>query len=417
VRAALIGPVPPHLGGATPGGVATHQVHLASGLAAAGVDAPLLATNTHVEPTAWRALPAEADFPLYRMARPGRARRNYLAAVGPQRIARYAAYLARRPQAGSRREVLANLLWYRHFVAEVQPDVIHVQHPLERCSYVRMVQQLEHWRLPMVVTAHSLFGEHDMVTIETHMAPNLRAADRVIAVSRHIADQAVQLGVASDRVEVIRSGVDVARFRPRDRAAARRRLDIAESTRLVLFVGNLEPRKQVDVLIQAMAEVRRGIPSAELVIVGSGESAGVLDQTEALLRLARNLDLLAAVHFPGRVEDERLLDFYAAADVFALPSSSEAQGIVALEAMACGLPVVATAVGGLLETIDAGRTGHLVPSGDIAALAVCVLELLENEPHRQAVAAAARQAVEQEFSWAQAVAATIEVYRAVLDCQ
>jgi type III pantothenate kinase len=79
--------------------------------------------------------------------------------------------------------------------------------------------------------------------------------------------------------------------------------------------------------------------------------------------------------------------------------------------------VVATAVGGLLETIDDGRTGHLVPSGDVAALAEGVLALLENEPHRHAVAAAARQAVEQDFSWAQAVAATIEVYRDVLGCQ
>jgi glycosyltransferase involved in cell wall biosynthesis len=416
VRAALIGPVPPHLGGATPGGVATHQVHLAAGLAAASIDAPLLATNTCVSPKAWRAAPSQADFPLFRMARPDGARRDYLAAVGSVRMARYAAYLALHPQLGSRREVLLNTLWYRHFLAEVRADVIHVQHPLERCSYVRLVQQLEGWRLPLIVTAHSLFGEHDARTIETRMAPNLCAADRVIAVSGHIADQAVQLGVERSRVRVIRSGVDIDRFRPRDRTRARRALGIAESTRLVLFVGNLEPRKQIDILIQAMAEVRRRIPAAELLIVGSGESAGVLDQTESLMRLARNLDLGAAVHFEGRVEDQRLLDFYAAADLFALPSSSEAQGIVALEAMACGLPVVATAVGGLLETIDAGRTGHLVPSGDVAALAEGVLTLLENEPHRQAVAAAARQAVERDFSWAPAVTATIDVYRDVLGC-
>ena len=417
MRAALIGPVPPHLGGATPGGVATHQVHLAAGLAAAGIDAPLLATNACVSLKAWRAVPGEADFPLYRLARPGRTRRDYLAAVGPYRTARYATYLAMRPTAGSRREVLANLLWYRTFLAEVQPDVIHVQHPLERCSYVRMVQQLEGWRRPLIVTTHSLFGEHDAATIETRMAPNLRAADRVITVSGHIGDQAVQLGVDRGRVRVIRSGVDAARFQPRDRAAARHALGIDQATRLVLFVGNLEPRKQVDVLIQAMVEVRRRIPAAELVIVGSGESAGVLDQSEALLRLTRNLDLLAAVRFTGRVEDQRLLDFYAAADVFALPSSSEAQGIVALEAMACGLPVVATAVGGLLETIDDGRTGHLVPSGDVAALAKGILALLENEPNRRAIAAAARQAVERDFSWAQAIDATIEVYRDVLECR
>jgi len=414
VRVALIGPVPPHLGGATPGGVATHQEQLAAGLAAAGVDAPLLATNTCTSPKAWRAV--HPDFPLFRLARPEDAFIDYLAAVGPFRTARYAAYLALHPQLGSRREVLLNTLWYRHFLAEVRPDVLHVQHPLERCSYVRQVQRLEGWRLPLVVTAHSLFGEHDAATIERLMAPNLRAADRVIAVSGHIADQALELGVDRGRVRVIRSGVDIDRFRPRDKATARHRLGIADSTRVVLFVGNLEPRKQVDVLVQAMVEVRRRLLTVELVIVGSGESAGVLDQTETLLRLTRNLGLLDAVHFVGRVEDQRLLDYYAAADVFALPSSSEAQGIVALEAMACGLPVVATAVGGLLETIEDGRTGHLVPSGDVTALAEGVLKLLENEPHRQAIAAAARQAVEHDFSWPGAVAATIEVYRDVLGC-
>src|ERR1700674_4105621 len=98
MRVALIGPVPPHLGGATPGGVATHQMHLAAGLASAGIDAPLLATNTRGAPAAWKAASHEAGFPLYRVGRPGRARRDYLAAVGPQRVARYAAHLALRPQ-------------------------------------------------------------------------------------------------------------------------------------------------------------------------------------------------------------------------------------------------------------------------------------------------------------------------------
>jgi glycosyltransferase involved in cell wall biosynthesis len=410
----LIGPVPPHLGGATPGGVATHQEHLAAGLAAAGIVAPLLATNTRVEPAAWNARDGEASFPLYRMGRPGRARRDYLAAVGAQRMARYAAHLALRPQGSSRKDVLANVLWYRYFLASVQPDVIHVQHPLERASYVRLVQRLEGWHVPLVVTAHSLFGEHEPSAIESLMAPNLRAADRVIAVSGKIAEQAIQLGVQPDRVRVIRSGVDLERFRPRDRATARRALRIDDATPLVLFVGNLEPRKQLDVLLRAMVDVRRRVPLAELNIVGSGESAGALDQTAYLVRLTRELELSAALQFVGRVEDQQLLQYYAAADVFALPSSSEAQGIVALEAMACDLPVVASAVGGLLDTIEHGRTGYLVPSGDIPALAQAIVALLEHEPTRRAIAAAAREAVEQNFSWPRAIEATIEVYRDVL---
>jgi len=415
VRVALIGPVPPSLGGATPGGVATHQVHLAAGLARAGIDARLLATNTRVAPSAWQA-PGEVDFPLYRMARPARAPHKYLAAVGPQHVARYAAHLASQPQGSSRREMLADLLWYRYFLAALRPDIIHVQHPLERATYVRMVQHYEGWRQPLIVTAHSLFGEHDAATIDTRMAPNLRGADRVIAVSGHVAEQAIQLGVDAHCVAVIRSGVDLERFAVRDRAAARRALHVDHARRLVLFVGNLEPRKQVDVLLRAMVEIRRRVPLAELIIVGTGDSAGAQDQTALLMRLVRDLALSESVRFVGRVEDGQLLDYYAAADVFALPSSSEAQGIVALEAMASGLPVVASAVGGLLDTIEEARTGHLVPSGDVAALARGVLLLLEDEPHRQKIAAAARQSVERNFSWAKSIAATIDVYRDVLGC-
>jgi glycosyltransferase involved in cell wall biosynthesis len=101
--------------------------------------------------------------------------------------------------------------------------------------------------------------------------------------------------------------------------------------------------------------------------------------------------------------------------VFALPSSSEAQGIVALEAMACGLPVVATAVGGLVGTIEDGQTGCLVPSGDVGALASALQILLQDPQWRQALGAAARHAVERDFSWKQAIEATIEVYREVLE--
>jgi glycosyltransferase involved in cell wall biosynthesis len=414
VRVALIGPVTPLLGGATPGGVATHQVHLAAGLAAAGVDAPLLATNTRALPAAWRAPADEAPFPLYRMGRDWR-RPDYLSAVGIDRLVRYTLHVAPRRGVGSRREILRNLLWYRRFMDEVRPDVVHVQHPLERTEYARTVQRLEGWRQPLVVTAHSLLGEHEPATIESTMAPNLRAADRVIAVSDHIADQAIDLGVDAERVRVIRSGVDVEQFQPRDRGAARRALGIADETPLVLFVGNLEPRKQVDVLLRAIAEVRRTVPPAEVVVVGSGENAGVQDQTARLLRLSRELGLggapSPAVRFAGRVEDEVLRNYYAAADVFALPSSSEAQGIVALEAMACGLVVVASAVGGLLGTIEDGRTGYLVPSGEVRPLAERLAAVLQDETQRRSVGAAARAAVVHEFSWRTTIAATIEVYQ------
>ena len=419
---ALIGPVPPELGGQTSGGVATHQAHLAAGLVRHGVQACLLATNATEAPSAPRAHPVgvlrRADpIPMLRL-RPLRVRdRDYLRRVGLVPLARYALHLARAGAGrSSRRDLLGHLLWYRVFLCDVRPSLIHVQHPLERCSNVREVLRLERLRLPLVVTAHSLFGEHPESAIYGQMAPNLRAAERIIAVSPHVADQAVALGVHPDRVRVIRSGVDTATFAPRDRRQARQALSLKAEAPLVLFVGNLEPRKQLDVLLRAVAELRSRAPEVELAIVGSGASAGADDQTERLRQLSRELDLRGAVHFAGAVDAETLLRWYAAADVFALPSSSEAQGIVALEAMACGLPVVASAVGGLLGTLEDGQTGYLVPPGDVPALTERILALLTEPARRARLGQAARRKVERDFSWEATVVSTIEVYREVLAC-
>jgi glycosyltransferase involved in cell wall biosynthesis len=185
---------------------------------------------------------------------------------------------------------------------------------------------------------------------------------------------------------------------------------------VVLFVGNLEPRKQVDVLLRAMQCVQESLPQAKLLVIGSGRSAGAEDQTERLISLSRELSLDQTVTFVGPVGDQQLLDYYVAANVFALPSSSEAQGIVALEAMACGLPVVASAVGGLLGTIHDGDTGFLVASGAVGPLAERLLQVLQDSHRAETIGAAARQSVERHFSWPQTVDATIQVYREVLAC-
>jgi glycosyltransferase involved in cell wall biosynthesis len=182
---------------------------------------------------------------------------------------------------------------------------------------------------------------------------------------------------------------------------------------MVLFVGNLEPRKQVDVLLRAV----RGLRGAQLVAIGTGDSAGADDQTTQLQQLAHELQLDDIVRFVGRVSSQDLERWYAAADVFALPSSSEAQGIVALEAMASGLPVIASAVGGLLGTIDDGRTGYLVPSGDFDALAARLAELLSNPSQRARIGMAARESVAREFTWDRAVLATLGVYTELVECR
>jgi D-inositol-3-phosphate glycosyltransferase len=406
------------LGGA-PGGVATHQVYLAQGLAAAGLDVSLLTTGAPAKTV--DAPPALEPLPMYRMWSPRRKQDwidpKYVRQVGATRLIRYALFTALQPRgalAASRRVLLGDLLWYARYIAGVRPDLIHVQHPLERQLYVGLLARLERWRLPVVVTVHSLFGEHPDEVVYGLMGPNLVRADRVIAVSQHVADQAVQLGVDVRRLRVIPSGVDVERFRPRDRLGSRRTLGLPADARVILFVGTLEARKQVDRLVAALPAVRKTVPNASLVVIGTGDHAGSGDQMPLLRRMVDELRLNEAVRFAGRVPEEDLADWYAAADVFALPSSSEGQGIAALEAMACGLPVVASAVGGLLTFVEDGRNGYLVPSGDVPALASRLIEILDDSRLRDRMGASACQIAKQRFSWPQTVADTIGVYNEVL---
>jgi D-inositol-3-phosphate glycosyltransferase len=399
--------------------VATHQVHLAQGLAAAGLDVSLLTTGAPAR--AVDSPPALEPLPMYRMWSP-RTQRDwvdpkYLRQVGPTRLIRYALFTALQPRgalAASRRVLLGDLLWYAQYIARVRPNLIHVQHPLERQLYVRLLARLERWHIPVIVTVHSLFGEHPDEVVYGVMGPNLVRADRVIAVSQHVADQAVQLGADARRLHVIPSGVDVERFRPRDRQRARRTLGLPADARIVVFVGTLEARKQVDRLLAAMPAVREAVPNARLVVIGTGDHAGSGDQMPLLEHMVGELGLSEAVHFAGRVPEEDLVDWYAAADVFALPSSSEGQGIAALEAMACGVPVVASAVGGLLTFVEEGRNGFLVPSRDVPALARRLIEVVTDPHLRDRMGANACQIAKQRFSWSQTVAETIDVYHELL---
>jgi glycosyltransferase involved in cell wall biosynthesis len=306
--------------------------------------------------------------------------------------------------------MLSELLWYARYLKTVRPNIVHVQHPLERQTYVRLLQRLEGWRPRVVVTLHSLFGEHEEAVIHGLMAPNLRSADRLIAVSPHVAEQAIQLGADRSIVRVIPSGVDVQHFRPIERARSRAALGVPAEQAVVLFVGTLEPRKQVDRLLLALPLVRRSVPAATVVLIGTGQVAGAGDQTDLLRRIVRENGLDGAVRFAGRVSADELVHWYSAADIFALPSSSEGQGIAALEAMACQLPVVGSAVGGLLETIDDGRTGALVPPGDVGALAGRLVELLSDGCLRARMGTAAREMVSKRFSWERTVAETLSVY-------
>lgn len=207
------------------------------------------------------------------------------------------------------------------------------------------------------------------------VAPMIRQAlgqsHRVISVSHALAERVTALGVPAEKVIVQHNGVDGARFRLQDRKALRRRLELPEERKMVLYVGNWVPEKGVDVLVRAFALLKsRGRTDLTLALVGSGP----LEPT--LREIVQQNGLDDQVRFCGRKPHEAIPDWMAASDLFCLPSLREGCPNVVLEALSCGRPVVASRVGGVPELLD-DATGIMPAAGDPDALASALHEALE----------------------------------------
>jgi teichuronic acid biosynthesis glycosyltransferase TuaC len=205
-----------------------------------------------------------------------------------------------------------------------------------------------------------------------------RGAAACIGVSAALVAEMRRVGLDFGRLLVLRNGVDLARFAPVDRDAARRELGLAGSP-LLLSVGNLVPLKGHDLCIGALKSLRATWPQAALVIVGAGPERARLEA------LAAAEGLTGAVRFAGSVANTELARWYGAADLLLLASSREGWPNVLLEAMACGTPVVATAVGGIPEIVRDGRVGSLVTERSAEALAEAASRLLADGVDRAAI--------------------------------
>jgi glycosyltransferase involved in cell wall biosynthesis len=239
----------------------------------------------------------------------------------------------------------------------------------------------------------------------------LRGADAFVAISTPIQQEMVAAGAAADHVVLIPHGVDTRRFRPaepQEKMDLRRRLGLPEGGELVVFTGRLLRGKGIEVLLDAferMVEARR---EARLVLVGDG--GGQQLSVEGALRARVAAGALAArVSFTGRVEN--VDDYLRAADVFAFPSFFEAMPLSVLEATSCGLACVASAVGGIVDVIEDGRSGLLLPPGDVDALTRALTSLLGDAVKRSALGTAARERAVRLFDFD----ATVERYAALFE--
>ncbi|MFL6089471.1 MAG: glycosyltransferase [Aeromicrobium sp.] len=209
----------------------------------------------------------------------------------------------------------------------------------------------------------------------TAEAEIVRLADRLVANTAQERDELVALyGASPAHVDVVHPGVSRELFAAGDKGEARSRLAVGAGERIVLFAGRLQPHKGPDVAIEAIAHLPDDV---RLVIVG-GPSGSGLEHPEALSDLASRLGVADRVTFVPPIGQDRLADWYVAADAVCVPSHSESFGLVALEAQACGTPVVASAVGGLTTAVVDGVTGLLVPGHDPVDYARALGTLLDD---------------------------------------
>ena len=239
-----------------------------------------------------------------------------------------------------------------------------------------------------------------------------RAVDAVAAISTGVAAALKDSGVASDHISIIASGVDCDHFRPADsnqRQNARARLGIGPDDFAIGSVGMLEERKGHRYLLEAIAELKRTRPAlarVKCVIAGDGALRATFT------KLAAELSISDDTMFPGMVADSRaVLD---ALDLFVFPSLKEGLGVALLEAMACGLPAVASRTGGVIDIIDAEVDGVLVPPGDSHSIASAIATLINNRARRSELGETARRRVMEHFSTAAMTRKTIDLYRASL---
>ena len=300
-------------------------------------------------------------------------------------------------------------------VSRLGLDVFHAHHPfLLGPAARRLARRLGR---PLVFTYHTRYEKY------AHYVPLTRplveaaalrlstrfaaSADAVIAPSALVRDQLRARGVATP-VTVVPTGVDLARFRPAARAAARRELGLAAPDPLVLYVGRLDREKSVDRVLLAFDRIAGTLGGAHLWLVGQGK------ETEPLRRLAAGLGAGGdRVHFAGVRAHEGLAAWYQAADLFLFASETETQGLVLAEAAACGLPAVAVIAPGCDEVVHDGATGILTKS-DPAALAEAAIGLWLDAERRAAMSVRARQVAVEQFDVTQQITRTLDVYAEAL---
>lgn len=307
---------------------------------------------------------------------------------------------------------------------DLRYDILHSHYWLSGWVALQLRQTLH---IPMVHMSHTLGYPKNSAAQQTWEREPLRRLQIEHAVLRN-SDALIAESPASKRhmvqdyqanaakIHVIPCGVDTTLFYPQSRQRMREGLGLPIGQPLLLFVGRLQPLKGLDTLLRAMSVAQQHQPALGLLVIGGGVDEGDRREAQELRRLqalADDLGLGQRIRFMNAQPQEILAQYYAAADMLIMPSHYESFGMVALEAMACGIPVVASNVGGLVSTIVHGHTGFLAPAGDWQSFGQAIVRLLASPALREAYGRAGLERV-HTFAWPRIAEYNIQLYRRLL---
>lgn len=298
----------------------------------------------------------------------------------------------------------------RHLDVGPGADALHANYWLSAVAGHRLKHDLE---LPLVATFHTLArvkaetGDPEPARRDRAEAEVLGCCDVVVASCVAEAEQLQRLyDTPPERIEIVAPGVDHAFFAPGDQRGARAALGLSDDP-VVLFVGRIQPLKGLAVAVEAVAGLDRA--DVQLVAVGGASGLDGPIEVERTRRLAASLGVSERLHLVPPVPHHLLSTYYRAADVVVVPSRSESFGLVALEAAACGRPVVAAAVGGLTTVVQPGTTGELVEGRDPAAFAAALARVLDH-PERAAAMGVAAHRNARDYRWSTTAARLRRAY-------
>lgn len=287
------------------------------------------------------------------------------------------------------------------FLQDSRPDIVH-------CHSRRGADMLGGLAASITEIPAVVSRRVDNTEMRLVAALRYRPFRKIIAISQAIAKVLREHGVDEERIEIIRSAVDTERFALRpDCSSVRAEFNAPKGTFVMAAAGQLIPRKGHRYLLEAVAMLREQLPSFRLIIFGEGYL------NNQLRAQAASLGLGDVVQFAGFRDD--LDDFMACIDLFVHPALTEGLGVIALKAQAAGVPVVGFAAGGMPEAVADGKTGILVPPGDVAQLANAIARLVNNDTLRREFGEAGRIRMANDFSIAKMADRHVALYESVVD--